>query len=647
MATPTTRDELFELIRKSGVLKPEILEKYLAEHPNLPAEPKAIVSQMVQTKLLTQFQAKLLLAGRYKGFRLGAYILLEQLGQGGMGAVYLAEHETLHRKAAIKVLPPGGNKITVERFLREARAVAALDHPNIVRMHDVGREGEVHFLVMEYVEGQTLDKLVTSTAPLPAQRAVEYVSQACAGLQHAHERGFIHRDIKPANLILAKDGTIKILDMGLARSSEKADQLTEMLDAGAIVGTADYISPEQAMNDPNVDIRTDIYSLGATFFAIVTGHPPFDGHTASKLLQHQVKDAPSVTSLDRTFPKGLSAVIAKMMAKKPSDRYETPSEVITALQPWQNESAKLAAGLSQTKAGQSGKLSRITGKHAIVPKKKKNRGMLYAILGGVSAALLLGIGITVALALSDSGHNAVTKGLPTGTTLPTQETTSPTTEATKPAPATQPIPSPTIPTPPKPIDPPVPQDGKIVYKLDLGEGIPVTITTQTYMTGTTGPKSHREIGRKGSGELPTGWVGRSYTVGSEVETEIATVDGSPAMGLRTTVAGDPTKQVSSGILVSPNFVCPSGFARVKIEYQTVVKTGSSTLKYKPDGSTALEFCRLVTPKTSWTTYEQVVDLKQKNTGAIEILPGGKPNEMFWIRNLVVTEANQADLPKKK
>ena len=409
MATPTTRDDLLELLRKSGVLKPDTLEKYFADTPSPSDEPKTIVSRMVQAKLLTQFQAKLFLAGRYKGFRLGPYILLEQLGQGGMGAVYLAEHETLHRKAAIKVLPPGGDKITVERFLREARAVAALDHPNIVRMHDVGLEGEVHYLAMEYVEGQTLDKLVTPTAPLPAQRAVEYIAQACAGLQHAFERGFIHRDIKPSNLILAKDGTVKILDMGLARSNEKSDQLTEALDAGAIVGTADYISPEQAMNEPGVDIRADIYSLGATFFAIVTGRPPFDGHTASKLVQHQVKDPPSVTSLDRTFPEGLSAVISKMMAKRPSDRYSTPAEVIEALQPWQNESAILTAGLSQTLAGQSGILGRITGKLGEAPPpKKKSRSPMFAILGGVAAALVLGIGIAVAIALS-GGSRTETK----------------------------------------------------------------------------------------------------------------------------------------------------------------------------------------------------------------------------------------------
>ncbi len=419
MAAPASTAELIDFVRKSGVVGPEVLDRFVADQGNLPADPTKVAGLLVQKKILTGFQAKLLLVGRWRGFRLGAYLLRDKLGQGGMGAVYLAVHDTLRRKAAIKVLPPGGNKLSVERFLREARAAAALDHPNIVRTHDVGRDGEVHFLVMEYVEGQTLDRLLTAGGPLPTQRAVEYIAQAATGLQHAYEKGFIHRDIKPSNLILSKDGTVKILDMGLARSFEKDDQLTALLDHDAVVGTADYISPEQAMNDPKVDIRTDIYSLGATFFSILTGRPPFDGPTASKLIQHQMKEAPSLSKLDKTIPKVLAQVVAKMMMKKPGDRYQTPADVIVALHPWLSDTPSLLAGLSQTQAAGSGKLSskQLTFGRESEPARKKSN-WIWALAGGVAALVLLTAGVAVAVMLGgtrekDQSQATIPATLPT------------------------------------------------------------------------------------------------------------------------------------------------------------------------------------------------------------------------------------------
>jgi eukaryotic-like serine/threonine-protein kinase len=338
MNAPTSTRELLDLVRKSGIHPASELDSSLKQLTKLPTDPSQTAALFVKNGMLTRFQAKLLLNGKYRGFRLGSYIVQEQLGQGGMGTVYLAQHETLKRQVALKVLPPSKNdpnaKLNIERFLREARSAASLDHPNIVRIHDVGQQGEVHYLVMEYVEGQTLDDMLDKSGAISPSRAVEYVAQAAAGLQHAHEKGFIHRDIKPANLIVAKDGTVKILDMGLARSTANEDKLTERLDEGAIVGTADFISPEQAMNMPNIDIRTDIYSLGATFFALVTGNPPFAGNTTQKLVQHQMKEAPSLTDIDRTFPKELARVVAKMLDKKPEKRYQKPGDVIAALAEW-------------------------------------------------------------------------------------------------------------------------------------------------------------------------------------------------------------------------------------------------------------------------------------------------------------------------
>ncbi|HEY1188374.1 MAG TPA: protein kinase, partial [Gemmata sp.] len=349
MSLQTTTDDFLDLVRRSGIHPPGKLDAALTELEDLPADPNRAAAVLVKSGLLTPFQAKNLLAGKCRGFRFGPYVIRAPLGRGGMGAVYLAEHQTLSRPAAIKVLTAGdaNRQVAIERFLREGRAAAALDHPNIVRIFDVGQQGDVYFLAMEYVNGQTLEQLVKASGALSCGRAVEYIAQAAAGLQHAYEKGFVHRDIKPDNLIVTRDGTVKVLDMGLARSSADADKVTEMLDAGAVVGTTDFIAPEQAMSGA-VDIRADIYSLGATLFALLTGKPPFTGTTAQKLLQHQIKAAPSLSGVDKTFPPGLSEVVAKALAKRPEDRYQTPAQLIAALIPWLNPSGKLVAGLSST-----------------------------------------------------------------------------------------------------------------------------------------------------------------------------------------------------------------------------------------------------------------------------------------------------------
>lgn len=360
---PASTAEFLDLIRGSEIYSAASLEEQLSKLPALPSEPLRAAEVLVQKGILTPFQAKQLLAGRHKGFRLGAYVIKDLLGQGGMGAVYLAEHTTLLRKVALKVLrmqqAGTDTQVSIGRFLREARAAASLDHPNIVRIHDVAEQKGVYYLAMEYVEGQTLDRIIASGGAIAPSRAVGYIAQAAAGLQHAHEKGFVHRDIKPANLIVSTDGTVKILDMGLARSmTSNADNLTEVLDKGAVVGTADYISPEQAIGNPRVDVRADIYSLGATLFTLVSGKPPFQGSASQKLAQHQLKLAPNLAEQDRTFPPELAQVVAKMLAKKPEERYQSPAHVIEALAPWLSDDGehKVVIGLSGTDEGSSGAL---------------------------------------------------------------------------------------------------------------------------------------------------------------------------------------------------------------------------------------------------------------------------------------------------
>ncbi|MFO0803658.1 MAG: serine/threonine-protein kinase [Gemmataceae bacterium] len=348
---PASPVDLLELISRSGIATAEALAE-AALDGTLPADPRKAAAVLMQKGVITRFQAQQLLQGRHKGFVLGPYVVLDLLGRGGMGAVYLAKHTDLHRKVAVKLLVPvrdTDQKLAYERFIREARSAAALDHPNIVRLFDVSRYNDVPFLVMEYVDGETLQQILDRTGPLPPSHAADAIAQAAAGLQHAHERNFVHRDIKPGNLIRDRFGSVKILDMGLARSFEDPDhKLTETLDSGAVVGTADFISPEQALNAPNIDIRSDIYSLGATFYTLVAGKVPFEGNTTQKLLNHQMRVAPKLTDADPTVPEKLSAIVAKMMAKKPGDRFQTPAEVIAALAPWLGNSARVVAGLSRT-----------------------------------------------------------------------------------------------------------------------------------------------------------------------------------------------------------------------------------------------------------------------------------------------------------
>jgi WD40 repeat protein/tRNA A-37 threonylcarbamoyl transferase component Bud32 len=333
MPSPATITELLGLIRKGGLIDEQTLANTALE---LPRDPGACADALVESGLLTPFQAKQLMAGRANSLVLGPYRLLSPLGKGGMGVVYLARHAALGRKVAVKVLAEeqSQERLALERFFREARAAAALDHPNIVRLHDIARAGTTHYLVMEYVDGSDLQALIERTGPLHPVQAAGYIAQAAAGLQHAHDRGFIHRDIKPANLIVDRTGSVKVLDMGLARSLyDPKDSLTSKLNEEVITGTADFLSPEQAMN-VQLDSRTDVYSLGATFYTLLTGRPPYEGTTAQKLAAHQTSDPPDACAARAEVSRELGAVVARMMAKHPSRRYQTVREARAALAPW-------------------------------------------------------------------------------------------------------------------------------------------------------------------------------------------------------------------------------------------------------------------------------------------------------------------------
>jgi serine/threonine protein kinase len=342
MAVPTTTEEFLALVRKSGVVDEKRLDAYLEKQRSagpLPEELGKFAGLLVRDAILTHFQADQLLLGKWRRFNIGKYKVLERIGAGGMGMVFLCEHVVMRRKVAVKVLPTAKaeseESSAKERFQREARAVAALDHPNIVRVYDIDHEDGLHFLVMEYIDGSSLQEIVKCHGPLDIYRAAHYIAQAARGLEHARVAKVVHRDIKPGNILVDRLGVVKVLDMGLALKADGEESLiTQKYDENTL-GTADYLAPEQAINSHDVDIRADIYSLGCTFYFCLTGNTPFnEGTVAQKLIWHQTRQPRSIQSLRQEVPDEMAAIIEKMMAKDPNQRYSTPVEVAEALSLW-------------------------------------------------------------------------------------------------------------------------------------------------------------------------------------------------------------------------------------------------------------------------------------------------------------------------
>jgi serine/threonine protein kinase len=322
-------------MRQSGVVEPNRLA---AGVPELPDNPKEAARVLVREGWLTYFHAEQLLKGKWRGFCIGKYQILERLGCGGMGAVYLAEHSVLRRRVAVKVLPLHLAKESwfLDRFYREAQAVAAVNHPNIVHAHDVDRDGDFHYLVMEYVDGSSLQHIVHDHGPLSYLRAAHYLRQAALGLEHARGAGIVHRDIKPGNLLLDRQGVIKILDMGLACFAEGPRKNHVKPSERVMVGTDDYLAPEQIVDSDSVDIRADIYGLGATLHYLLTGKPPFPEAPSPslKLIWHLTRTPPPVSEHRADVPPGLDKLLRQMMAKNPWERPQTPGDVAEALQPY-------------------------------------------------------------------------------------------------------------------------------------------------------------------------------------------------------------------------------------------------------------------------------------------------------------------------
>ncbi len=330
----TSTEQFLAVIEKSGLLEADDLDqarKIVRDHPR----PKPAARALVAAGLLSRWQAGQLLAGR-SSFLLSKYKLIDLLGRGGMGSVFLAQHCTMNRPVALKVISReiAEDPAALERFLAEARAIATLNHPNIVQAYSVDNEGNRYYIVMEYVDGPDLRQLVRDKGPLDYRRAAEYIRQTAEGLCHAHQQKIIHCDIKPSNLLVNGQGVVKILDMGLARLAGRAHAVGPD-QSETVQGSVDYLAPEQARADGELDHRADIYALGCTLYFLLTGRPPFsEGTTPERLMQHQTRQPPELSQLRPDVPAELVAVCRKMMAKQPADRYQSAQEVIDALAQW-------------------------------------------------------------------------------------------------------------------------------------------------------------------------------------------------------------------------------------------------------------------------------------------------------------------------
>jgi eukaryotic-like serine/threonine-protein kinase len=298
---------------------------------------RRLARKAMQAKWLTLWQAQQLLAGRSTGYLVDRYQLLDLLGQGGMGRVYLARDTRLDRLVALKILAADrlSNPRALTRFQREAKTGAQLQHENLVRIYDFGESNGRYFLVMEYIEGRTIATLMAERGPVPPAAAARLARQIALGLEHAYRKGLIHRDVNPFNILVTHDGTAKLADMGLAIALDDAERVTR---DGATVGTFDYVAPEQAKDSRAADTRSDIYSLGCTMYHMCAGRVPFPGPSLpEKLLGHQTIEPTPLTGAVSGFPEGLSEVVRRMMRKAPAERYATPLEVAQALEPYQED----------------------------------------------------------------------------------------------------------------------------------------------------------------------------------------------------------------------------------------------------------------------------------------------------------------------
>jgi len=380
MLDPVSDDAFAGYVKRTGMATPDQIDDARKQAPLPVAE--ALVKMGVITALQRETVEKKLEAQR-EGTELGGCRLLKKIGEGGMGAVYLAEDPARKRKVAIKVLPKrhASDAEFLKRFRREAEAATRLDHPNIVQAYSAGEERGHHFYVMEYCEGESLRKRIERLKFLPAPDACALVLQMARGLKHAHDQGVIHRDVKPDNIIVTPAGVAKLLDLGLAKNLEDTKASFRTV-TGAALGTPHYISPEQARGDKDVDGRSDIYSLGATFYHLITGQVPFQGSSIFEIIQkHLMEQLADPRDVRPEIPESVVQVVRKMLAKSPADRHAGCAELINDLDRILAKQAPLTAPLDASLSSVA--MPRIA---KAAPAAKSRTPIL---IGGAAAALLL------------------------------------------------------------------------------------------------------------------------------------------------------------------------------------------------------------------------------------------------------------------
>lgn len=325
-----------KLLLASGLLDAAELRAFERSLPaaERPSSPIDLSQALVAAGKLTVFQAAEIDAGRASTLVLGNYVLLDRIGAGGMGQVFKAWHRRMQRTVAVKMLPDraAAGENSIARFRREILSAAQLTHPNIVAAYDADEAQKIHFLVMEFVDGPNLSDVVRQQGPLPIAQAIRFVLDAARGLAYAHGRGVVHRDVKPSNLIVDPVGTVKVLDLGLARPATVATG-AELTMVGDVVGTLEYMAPEQAAGASDIDCRADIYGLGCTLYRLLTGELPYRGGSTSALIAaHRDEKIPSLRTCRSDVPRSLDVAFKRMVAKHPEDRFQTMDEVIGALE---------------------------------------------------------------------------------------------------------------------------------------------------------------------------------------------------------------------------------------------------------------------------------------------------------------------------
>jgi serine/threonine protein kinase/WD40 repeat protein len=330
-------DQFKQAVLDLGLISPRELERIgTGASGGVPGLARALVA----VGKLTSYQAAALTQGKSRGLVIGNYFILEKLGEGGMGVVFKARHRRLGRIVALKILPPSlaRDPVRFSRFRREVDVAAKLSHPNIVGVLDADADRGVQFMTMEYIEGTDLDRLVSARGALPVNLALDYAIQAARGLEAAHAQGIVHRDIKPANLMLDQSGTVRVLDLGLARLVEASNPFDDttsgpLTASGMYMGTVDFMAPEQSVDSRRVDHRADIYSLACTLCYLLTGRPPFEGaNVLARLVAHQQHSPKSLRALRPEVPQALDTLYGRMMAKEPADRASSMSEVVKLLE---------------------------------------------------------------------------------------------------------------------------------------------------------------------------------------------------------------------------------------------------------------------------------------------------------------------------